>query len=97
MLWSGDVNNSNTIITNGPGSDLNVILGALLISPGNTGVNTAYLLPGYFATDVNLDGVTIYAGPNNDTNLMLGNVLLHPENTTFNANFVITGAVPVFK
>lgn len=97
MLWSGDVNNSNTIITNGPGSDLNVILGALLIAPGNTGVNTAYLLPGYFATDVNLDGVTIYAGPNNDTNLMLGNVLLHPENTTFNANFVITGAVPMFK
>lgn len=97
MLWSGDVNNSNTIITNGPGSDLNVILGALLISPGNVGVNTAYLLPGYFATDVNLDGVTIYAGPNNDTNLMLGNVLLHPENTTFSANYIINGAVPAFK
>lgn len=97
MLWSGDVNNSNTIISNGPGSDLNVTLGALLIAPGNTGVNTAYLMPGYFATDVNLDGTTIYAGPNNDTNVILGNVLLHPENTTFNANFILNGTVPAFK
>lgn len=97
MLWAGDVNNSNTIITNGPGSDLNVMLGALLIAPGNSGVNTAYLMPGYFATDINLDGVTLYAGPKNDSNLMLGNVLLHPENTTFNANFIISGAVPAFK
>lgn len=97
MLWAGDVNNSNTIISNGPGSDLNVTLGALLIAPGNAGVNTAYLMNGYFATDVNLDGVTIYAGPNNDTNVILGNVLLHPENTTFNANFIISGTVPAFK
>jgi hypothetical protein len=97
MLWAGDVNNSNTIISNGPGSDLNVTLGALLIAPGNTGVNTAYLMSGYFATDVNLDGTTIYAGPNNDTNIILGNVLLHPENSTFNANFIINGTVPAFK
>lgn len=97
MLWAGDVNNSNTIISNGPGSDLNVTLGALLIAPGNTGVNTAYLMNGYFATDANLDGVTIYAGPNNDTNVILGNVLLHPENTTFNANYIINGTVPAFK
>lgn len=97
MLWAGDVNNSNTIITNGPGSDLNVILGALLISPANLGVNTSYLMTGYFATDINLDGVTIYAGPKNDTNLLLGNVLLHPGNTTYNANYIINGAVPVFK
>lgn len=97
MLWSGDVNNSNTIISNGPGSDLNVTLGALLIAPGNTGVNTAYLMNGYFATDANLDGVTIYAGPNNDTNIILGNVLLHPENATFNANFIVNGTVPAFK
>ncbi|SKA86903.1 hypothetical protein SAMN02745130_02752 [Thiothrix eikelboomii] len=97
MLWAGDVNNSNTIITNGPGSDLNVVLGSLLISPANIGVNTSYLMPGYFSTDINLDGVTIYAGPKNDTNLMLGNVLLHPGNTTYNANYIINGAVPAFK
>lgn len=97
MLWAGDVNNSNTIITNGPGSDLNVVLGALLISPANLGVNTSYLMPGYFATDINLDGISIYAGPKNDTNLMLGNVLLHPGNLTYNANFIINGAVPAFK
>ena len=97
MLWAGDVNNSNTLITNGPGSDLNVVLGSLLISPANIGVNTSYLMPGYFSTDINLDGVTIYAGPKNDTNLMLGNVLLHPGNTTYNANYIINGAVPAFK
>ena len=97
MLWAGDVNNSNTIITNGPGSDLNVVLGSLLISPANIGVNTSYLMPGYFSTDINLDGVTIYAGPKNDTNLMLGNVLLHPGNMTYNANYIISGAVPAFK
>lgn len=76
---------------------MNVILGALLISPANLGVNTSYLMTGYFATDINLDGVTIYAGPKNDTNLLLGNVLLHPGNTTYNANYIINGAVPVFK
>ena len=97
LMRAGDVNNSSTLIVSGPGNDVNVILGALLIAPGNAGVNSSYQLLGYFATDVNLDGATIYAGPNNDANLMLGNVLMHPDNTTFNSNYIVNGTVPKYK
>jgi hypothetical protein len=94
LMWSGDANNSNTAIANGPGSDANVILGAILVAPANNGVNVAFKLDGYYASDLNMDGSTVYTGPGNDLNLLLGNVLLHPGNTSTSSNYVIQGAVP---
>lgn len=94
LLWGGDTNNSNSSIAVGPGSDANVILGAILIAPGNVLTNTYYRLGGYYASDLNLDGYTIFSGPNNDINILLGNVLLHPGNTSFSSNYILSGAVP---
>lgn len=94
LMWSGDANNSNSAIASGPGSDASVILGAILVSPGNNGVNVAFSLNGYYASDLNMDGSTVYTGPGNDLNLLLGNILLHPGNITFSSNYVIQGAVP---
>lgn len=94
LLWAGDANNSNTIVASGPGSDANILLGALLIAPDNKGVSNHFQLRGYYATDLNLDGVTIFSGPGNDLNLLLGNVMLHPGNTGGNANYIIYGALP---
>jgi hypothetical protein len=93
-MWSGDANNSNTAIANGPGSDANVLLGAILVSPSNNGVNVAFKLDGYYASDLNMDGSTVYTGPGNDLNLLLGNVLLYPGNTSTSSNYVIQGSVP---
>ncbi|WGZ95278.1 MAG: choice-of-anchor L domain-containing protein [Candidatus Thiothrix putei] len=95
LMWTGDANNSNTVIANGPGSDSNVLLGAVLVAPENTKVNAAFRLPGYYSTDFNLDGATLYTGPSNDINLMLGNILMHPGNTSFSGNYIIRGNAPI--
>ncbi|MFN3785683.1 MAG: cadherin domain-containing protein, partial [Thiothrix sp.] len=95
LLWVGDVNNSNSIVGNGPGSDSSIILGAILVAPENTQVNAGFRLMGYYATDLNMDGVTVYTGPNNDANLLLSNILLYPDNLGANANFIIWGKAPV--
>lgn len=56
FLWAGDANNSNSVVGSGPGSDANIMLGALLISPDNTLVTTHFKMAGYYAADLNLDG-----------------------------------------
>ncbi|MBU0656865.1 MAG: choice-of-anchor L domain-containing protein [Gammaproteobacteria bacterium] len=94
LLWSGDTNNSNTIILSGPGSDSNVILGSILVAPENLMVNSNYRLSGYYATDLNMDGYVIFSGPNNEINLLIGSVLLHPGNTGGNANYIVNGTIP---
>lgn len=94
FLWAGDANNSNSVVGSGPGSDANIMLGSLLISPDNTLVTTHFKMSGYYATDLNLDGLTVFSGPGNDLNLLFGNIMVHPLNDNSNANFVIYGAVP---
>ena len=94
FLWTGDANNSNSAVGSGPGSDANIMLGALLIAPENQLVTTHFQMTGYYAPDLNLDGLTIFSGPNNDLSLLLGSIMIHPGNTNANANFVIYGAVP---
>jgi hypothetical protein len=94
FMWSGDTNNSNSLIAAGSGSDASVILGALLLDAKNEGYNAAYRLQGYYSTDLNLDGVSVYTGPGNDTNLLVGNVLLHPGNSTFSGNYIVQGEAP---
>ncbi|WP_020558676.1 cadherin domain-containing protein [Thiofilum flexile] len=97
LMWAGDDNISNQVIANGPGNDLNSVLGAVLLTPKNTLLNGNYLLAGYRVTDVDLNGFTLFAGPGNDSNIIVGNVLLHPDNTTFSANFVVSGSVPAAR
>jgi hypothetical protein len=94
LMWGGDANNSNSAIAVGPGSDANVILGAIFVAPDNVLANTYYRLDGYYASDLNLDGFTLFSGPNNDLNVLLGNVLLHPDNTTYSSNYILAGAIP---
>jgi len=94
VLWAGEANTSNSVIGNGPGNDINIVLGRVLISAANEAVSSNFRLGGYKQTDFNLDGVTLFAGPDNDVNLLLGNVLLHPNNDTLSVNFVVTGGVP---
>ncbi|MGB1254785.1 MAG: choice-of-anchor L domain-containing protein [Thiolinea sp.] len=94
LMWAGDLNNSISIISEGPGSDMSVMLGAVLVAPANLEANANYPLEGYYASDVNMDGKTVYSGPNNDTNLLIGNVLLHPDNAEYHSNFVIQGSLP---
>ena len=95
LMWAGDVNNSNTVIATGPGSDSSIILGAILVAPDNKQVNAAYHLQGYYATDLNMDGSTLFTGPNNDTNYLMGNILLHPGNVTGSMNYIMHGSAPV--
>ncbi len=95
LMWTGDANNSNTIISSGHGSDTSVVLGAILVAPENTKVNAAFRLPGYYSTDFNMDGTTLYTGPSNDINLMLGNILLHPGNTHSAGNYILRGEAPI--
>ncbi|MEZ5538259.1 MAG: choice-of-anchor L domain-containing protein [Thiolinea sp.] len=94
LMMSGDMNNSNTIIAAGPGSDMAVLLGTVLVAPENVDTNANFPLDGYYAADLNMDGTVIYSGPKNDADMVLLNVLLHPDNEFSNINFIIYGTLP---
>ena len=94
LLWAGDVNADNKLISDGQNNDKNTILGTLLTQPDNTGAATNYQLTAYAVADVNLDGKVIYAGPNNEVNSLLGNVLLYPSNSSASTNYIIKGTLP---
>lgn len=93
LLWAGDANFDDSIISSGNKNDTNVILASVMFSDGaNNNVN--YRLEGYYTSDLNLDGVTLYAGPSNDVNVLLGNILLHPGNDKLVTNYIIIGTLP---
>ncbi|MCB1622441.1 MAG: hypothetical protein KDI44_17080, partial [Thiothrix sp.] len=94
LMWSGDANQSNSIIAYGPGNDPTSLLSLVLSQPGNSTLNSNYRLAGYYNTDFNLDGSTLFAGPDNDINLVLGNILRHPGNQSLAVNYIINGTVP---
>ncbi|HPE62044.1 MAG TPA: hypothetical protein PLB10_17060, partial [Thiolinea sp.] len=94
LMWSGDANQSNSIIAYGPGNDPTTLLALILRQPDNTALNSNYRLAGYYNSDFNLDGSTLFAGPGNDINLVLGNVLRHPGNQSSAVNYIINGTVP---
>lgn len=94
IMWSGDTNNSNSVILNGPGSDSSVVLGSILVAPENTKVNANFQLRGYYATDLNMDGYVVFSGPANEINLLIGTVILFPDNSTGSANYIVLGSVP---
>ncbi|MEZ5537269.1 MAG: right-handed parallel beta-helix repeat-containing protein [Thiolinea sp.] len=94
LLWTGDINQDDQLILSGQGSDMNLILSAVLTAPGNAAYNSSYQVPGYYAADLNMDGKIIFTGPANDANVLLGNILLHPGNSGFASNFIAQGGMP---
>lgn len=93
-LPSGDANHDNKLIADGPDNDKNAVLSSVLITPGNTEVNTNFQLSDYLSTDLNMDGKTVFAGPGNDINILLGNILLSTNNTTSSTNYIVRGSLP---
>lgn len=93
LMWAGDANHDERIISSGTGSDLTTILTDILLSPSNTTSSTNYILTGYSNSDVNLDGKTIYSGAGSDTNYIVSNVLLNPGNINFASNFIVKGGM----
>jgi uncharacterized protein (DUF1800 family) len=91
LLWAGDLQRDNRIISLGPGSDTNSIYAGVLSNKDNTGYNANFQFSGYDALDINMDGRTTFSGPGNDVNLLFANVLLHPQNTRLNSNYIIQG------
>ena len=94
VLWAGDANHDGAVISQGSNNDLNILLGSVLGSTGNTEVNSNYALAGYLPSDINMDGKTLFAGAGNDVNLIMGNVLMHSKNTSFSANFIAQEQLP---
>ncbi|MGB0848093.1 MAG: hypothetical protein ACPGSM_15310 [Thiolinea sp.] len=97
MLWGGEADSNNSIISHGPGNDITKLLNKVLTGQGNAKYNSNFRLKGYNTADFNLDGMTLFAGPNNDSNITMSNVLLHPQNHSLAANFVIPGRKPKHK
>lgn len=95
LMWAGDANMNNNVIANGPNNDPGTMLGAILLSPGNTLFNTNYVLYGYSSNDIDMNGYTLISGPDNDVNIIIGNTLLNPANTSGQANHILQGGLPL--
>lgn len=94
LLWAGDVNADDQLISDGQNNDKNKVLGALLMDADNTNAATNFQITAYHSADINLDGKVIFAGPSNEVNSLLGNVLLHPSNSSASTNYILKGTLP---
>lgn len=97
LLWSGDIDANNSVISVGQNNDRNHLAASVLLASGNTSYNMNYRLNGYYNSDLNMDGSTVVSGPNNDLNIIDGTILQHPLNSQTNTNYIITGKLPVGK
>jgi len=90
-MWSGDLNQSNDVIYQGPNNDIFHLFLQVLLDSLNQNYLTNYINQGYTVNDFNMDGVTIFQGPNNDrANLLFNTILDHPDNPNKLTNFVIS-------
>ena len=95
MLWSGDLNDDNRIIYQGPNNDIFKLFSDVMTHPLNTTNLANFIRPGYENADINMDGYTIYQGPGNDRSMLLLNtVLAHPSNFLLLANFIAMESMP---
>ncbi|MCB1637416.1 MAG: hypothetical protein KDI15_01060 [Thiothrix sp.] len=94
MLWAGDGNGDDAVVSAGFGSDMSTLYGTVLISAENVRANNNFVLNGYYPTDLNLDGQVIAFGPGNDTMLIVGNVLRHPRNLFRAISYIVDGGIP---
>ena len=90
-LWSGDLNQDEKTIYQGPNNDVFRMFLQVLLDSLNQSYLTNFINSGYTENDFNLDGLTIYQGPNNDrSNLLFNTILKHPNNETKASNFIIS-------
>ena len=90
-LWSGDLNQDERTIYQGPQNDIFQMFLQVLLDSLNQSYLTNFINSGYTENDFNLDGLTIYQGPNNDhANILFNTILKHPNNDTKASNFIIS-------
>ncbi|MEM6321717.1 MAG: hypothetical protein AAF960_28920 [Bacteroidota bacterium] len=95
-LWSGDLNQDEQTIYQGPQNDIFQMFLQVILDSLNQNYLTNFISAGYTVNDFNLDGVTIYQGPNNDrANLLFNTVLDHPENKIATSNFIVSTTAKV--
>lgn len=90
-LWSGDLNQDQKTIYQGPQNDVFNMFLRVLLDTLNQNYLTNFINKGYTVNDFNLDGLTIYQGPNNDrANLLFNTILKHPDNPIKASNYIIS-------
>ncbi|MFK7978808.1 MAG: hypothetical protein AB8G86_02400, partial [Saprospiraceae bacterium] len=90
-MWSGDLNQNEQVIFQGPNNDIFSMFLQVLFDSLNQKFLVNYINRGYTINDFNMDGITIYQGPNNDrANLLFSTILNHPNNNTNLSNFIIS-------
>jgi hypothetical protein len=95
LLWAGDIDQNNSITTEGANNERNHLAAQILLAETNTKHAMSYRLEGYYNSDLNMDGVTISSGPDNDINVLQSTITNHPLNKTGNTNFIVVGKLPV--
>ena len=93
LMWAGDANHDEKVISQGIGNDPSKLLADVLLAPGNSSFSSNYIVEGYLNSDINLDGKTIYSGPGSDNNIITSNIMLHPGNSGFSSNYIIMGGM----
>ena len=89
-MWSGDLNQDNKVIFQGPGNDIFSLFLAVITDPANTNFISNFVSRTYSAADYNLDGKVIFQGPNNERSTLLFNtILVHPDNDAYLSNFIL--------
>ena len=90
-LWSGDLNQDEKTIYQGPNNDVFRMFLQVILDSLNQDYLTNFINRGYTENDFNMDGLTIYQGPNNDRSKLLFNTILkHPNNAIKVSNFILT-------
>ena len=93
LMWTGDIDVNQEIISHGPNLDSKMILRQVLTEESNSEQSSDFQLAGYNAGDLNMDGLTLFTGSNNDPQFLLSNVTLHLENNTQAENYIIKGGL----
>lgn len=94
MMWAGDNNHDNFIISIGRSNDIASIISTILTHTDNKTSNLGFVETGYHDLDLNMDGRVIAAGSGNDLNLIMANILIHPSNHSVSRNYIIRGTLP---
>ncbi len=92
-LWSGDLNQDEKTIYQGPNNDVFPMFLQIILDDANQAFLPNFINRGYTKNDFNMDGLTIYQGPNNDrANLLFNTILKHPTNKNKASNYILSTA-----
>ncbi len=93
-MWAGNVNNTGTILFQGPSATPNAVFFDVLTDANNTDAQANYVKFGYHQSDVNLSCTSAFQGIDNEVNPIFFNILQHPDNTQLISNYGITEQLP---